>query len=58
MVRIANSRSPIMFQSYTDAYDSDFEDVRRRVPDLSRLQQTIDYRPRYDLEAIVRELVG
>ncbi len=39
VVRIANSRSPILFQSYTEAYDSDFEDVRRRVPDLSRLRR-------------------
>jgi UDP-glucose 4-epimerase len=57
VVRIANSRSTIEFQSYTDAYDSDFEDVRRRVPDLTRLKNTIDYRPNYDLDAIIRELV-
>ena len=58
VVRIANSRSPIEFQSYTDAYDSDFEDVRRRVPDLTRLKSTIDYRPTYDLDAIIRRAGG
>ena len=29
----------------------------RRVPDLSRLKTTIDYRPAYGLDAIIRELV-
>lgn len=48
----------IEFQSYSRAYDDDFEDIRRRVPDLSRLRATIEYRPRYDLEAIIRELMG
>jgi UDP-glucose 4-epimerase len=57
VVRIADSKSPIDFQSYTDAYDSDFEDVRRRVPNLARLRSTIDHQPAYDLDAIIRELV-
>lgn len=48
---------PIRFQSYTEAYDADFEDIRIRVPDLSRLRATIAIRPRYDLDAIISELV-
>lgn len=49
--------SPLHFQSYADAYDEDFEDIRRRVPDLSRLKATIDYRPRFDLERIIDDLI-
>ncbi len=55
--RIAGSRSSIEYCSYAQAYDDDFEDVRRRVPDLTRLKQTIDYQPDYDLESIIEELV-
>jgi nucleoside-diphosphate-sugar epimerase len=58
VLRISGSKSPIEFQSYTDAYDIDFEDVRRRVPNLARLRSTIDYQPAYDLDAIIRELIG
>jgi UDP-glucose 4-epimerase len=58
VVQLADSRSPIQFQSYTEAYDADFEDVRRRVPDLTRLKQLIDYRPKYDIESILRELIA
>ncbi len=58
VVRLAGSRSPIQFQSYADAYDEDFEDVRRRVPDLSRLHRTIGHRNRYDLEAVIRAVIA
>jgi UDP-glucose 4-epimerase len=58
VIRLSDSPSQIQFQSYTDAYDADFEDIRRRVPDLSRLQKTIDYQPEYNLEAIVQQLIN
>jgi len=57
VIRVTASSSPIEFQSYADAYDEDFEDIRRRVPDLSRIRGTIDYPLAYNLEAIIRELV-
>jgi UDP-glucose 4-epimerase len=50
------SSSAIEFQSYADAYDRDFEDVRRRVPDLSRLRGAIAYQPRFDLDGIILEV--
>lgn len=58
VIAAAESTSQVEFQSYSDAYDDDFEDIRRRVPDLSRIQSTIDYRPRYDLAAIIHELIA
>jgi UDP-glucose 4-epimerase len=58
VIQQTGSRSPIEFQSYTDAYDQDFEDIRRRVPDLSKLAATIGVRPRQDLPAIVRDIVA
>jgi UDP-glucose 4-epimerase len=51
------SAAPIEYQSYADAYDADFEDIRRRVPDLTRLQQTIAHRNHYDLDAIIRAVI-
>lgn len=49
--------APLQFQSYAEAYDEDFEDIRRRVPDLTRLKSTIHYQPQHDLDAIIRGLV-
>ena len=48
----------IEFQSYTDAYSNNFEDCRRRVPDLTRLRSLLDFRPNYELDDIVREVVA
>jgi UDP-glucose 4-epimerase len=56
VIAYIGSNSAIEFQSYADAYDRDFEDVRRRVPDLSRLRGTIAYRPRFDLDGIIKEV--
>lgn len=57
VVAMANSVSNIDFQSYGDAYGSDFEDIRRRVPDLSRLKSTINFQPQYKLDDIIQELI-
>lgn len=48
----------IEYQSYAAAYSDDFEDVRRRVPDLSRLRRTINFELRHDLDQIIREVVA
>ena len=53
----AGGRSEIQFQSYTDAYDKDFEDIRRRVPDLSKLHRITGLKASYRLDDIIAELV-
>lgn len=53
---VVNPKATIEFQSYRQAYDDDFEDIRRRVPDLTRLRSTIDYRPQHSLESIIRDV--
>jgi UDP-glucose 4-epimerase len=58
VVKLAGSPSPIEYQSYAQAYDSDFEDIRHRVPDLTRLRQTIGFAPRNDLDAIIRDVIA
>jgi UDP-glucose 4-epimerase len=52
------SQSQIEFQTYTDAYDQDFEDIRRRVPDLTRLRSTINYQPQHNLTSIIRDTIA
>jgi UDP-glucose 4-epimerase len=57
VVAAVDPNVPIVFQSYAEAYDRDFEDVRSRIPDLSRLRQTIRFRPEFDLEVIIRDVI-
>lgn len=56
VIAIVNPEATIQFQSYAEAYDDDFEDIRRRVPDLSRIRKAIGYAPRMDLDAIIRDV--
>lgn len=57
VIATAESKSPIQFESYAQAYDEDFEDIRRRIPDLTRLKNAIGYQPKLTLADVIRELV-
>lgn len=46
------------FISYAQAYSEDFEDCRRRVPDLSKLRNLTGLRAEYGLDDVIRELVA
>ncbi|MEE2839916.1 MAG: GDP-mannose 4,6-dehydratase [Acidobacteriota bacterium] len=54
---MTGSRSEIQFIPYEEAYQEGFEDMPRRVPDLSRIQQLIDYRPTFALDEIIQSVI-
>jgi UDP-glucose 4-epimerase len=58
VIALAGSSSTIEFQTYANAYDADFEDIRHRVPDLARVRQAIGYERKYDLDAIIRDVIA
>ncbi|HEX9800197.1 MAG TPA: NAD-dependent epimerase/dehydratase family protein [Thermoanaerobaculia bacterium] len=59
MVRdAAGSASPIRHLSYEEAYARGFEDMPRRVPDVSKLERTIGFRPRIPLATIIADVVA
>lgn len=58
IIRRTGSRSRIVFQAYDEAYGHRFEDVRRRVPDVSRLETMIGYKPSMPLGAILDDVIS
>ena len=52
------SRSEITFTPYDQAYESGFEDMPRRVPDISRIQKLIGFRPTLDIAEIIDGIVA
>jgi UDP-glucose 4-epimerase len=56
VIAIVNPKATIQFQSYSQAYDDDFEDIRRRVPDLTRIREAIGYAPACSLDDIIRDV--
>lgn len=57
VVHLAHSSSPIVLVPYDHAYEAGFEDMRRRVPDISRLTALTGFRPTLDLDAIIRTVI-
>jgi UDP-glucose 4-epimerase len=58
VVAAVNPALRIEHLSYAEAYGAAFEECPHRVPDLTRLRSLIDFRPRMDLDAIIRQLVA
>ena len=54
---LAGSTSPIKFVPYDEAYESGFEDMPRRVPDLSKARAMIGYQPRLGLDDILVQII-
>lgn len=51
------SRSPIRMVPYNEAYTEGFEDMVRRVPDLSKAARMIDYRPSRNLDQVLDDVI-
>ncbi len=54
---ITNSNSKIEYIPYEDAYEQGFEDMRRRMPDLSKINEYVGYAPKFNLENILERVV-
>ena len=54
---VAGSSSPILFIPYDEAYESGFEDMPRRVPDLSKVTAMIAYQPKHTLDDILEHVI-
>jgi UDP-glucose 4-epimerase len=52
------SSSPIELVPYRDAYGPGFEDMRRRVPDVSLLHELTGFRPATALDATIAQIIG
>ena len=53
----AGSDSPIRHVEYAEAYTEGFEDMMRRVPDVSKLERVVGYRPSTPLAQIIRDVL-
>ncbi len=51
------NKSTIQHIPFSEAYDDDFEDMDRRVPDLSRIKETIGYEPTRHLDNIIDDVI-
>jgi UDP-glucose 4-epimerase len=54
---MTGSCSPIQYVPYDEAYETGFEDMPRRVPDISKIRELVGYEPKVPLEDIIRSVI-
>ena len=58
VLAITGSQSSITYTPYSDAYPAGFEDIQRRVPDISKVKSAINWTPTKDLQQIISDIAG
>ena len=56
VLAITGSTSAITHTPYSDAYPAGFEDIQRRVPDISKIKNAIGWAPTKDLTQIISDI--
>jgi UDP-glucose 4-epimerase len=57
VLRMTGSKSDVVFVPYEKAYEPGFEDMPRRVPDLTKIRNLIGWRPTIGLEQILIDVI-
>ena len=58
IIKQTNSKSSIEYIPYEKAYASGFEDMQRRVPDISKIKEAIKWQPQRGLTQIIADVAS
>jgi UDP-glucose 4-epimerase len=58
VIEMTGSQSKIVLVPYEQAYEEGFEDMRRRVPDLSKVENLIGYKPSMNLPELLGHIIA
>ena len=58
VIELTGSSSSIEKIAYEKAYPEGFEDMQRRVPDISKIKQVLGWTPEINLEQIIRDIAA
>jgi UDP-glucose 4-epimerase len=56
VIEITGSKSSIEKIAYEKAYPEGFEDIQRRVPDISKIKQVLGWEPKINLDQIIKDI--
>ncbi|MCL5408559.1 MAG: GDP-mannose 4,6-dehydratase [Candidatus Omnitrophica bacterium] len=54
---LTNSSSGIIFVNPDSVYKTGFEDMKRRVPDITKIKRLLNFTPEYSLEHIIKDVI-
>ena len=58
VISLLGSKSKIEKIPYADAYPQGFEDMQRRVPDVSKIKRVLGWSPQLDLDQIIKDIAA
>ena len=58
VIEITGSKSNIEKIAYEKAYPQGFEDMQRRVPDISKIKQVLGWAPEINLDQIIKDIAA
>lgn len=58
VIEITGSKSTIQRIAYEEAYPVGFEDMQRRVPDISKINQVLGWTPEINLDQIIKDIAA
>jgi UDP-glucose 4-epimerase len=57
VIELTGSSSKIEFMSYKEAYGEGFEDMKRRVPDITKIRSLIGWYPEVNLDELLQRVI-
>jgi UDP-glucose 4-epimerase len=57
VIEATGSKSEIKLLDYQKAYPAGFEDMARRVPDISKIKSVIGWQPEHDIDSIIADVI-
>jgi len=58
VIAVTGSSSAIEMMDYEKAYPAGFEDMERRVPDISKIKRVLGWKPEIGLEQIIKDIAA
>jgi UDP-glucose 4-epimerase len=58
VIAVTGSSSAVEIMDYEKAYPAGFEDMERRVPDISKIKQVLGWQPEIGLEQIIKDIAA
>jgi UDP-glucose 4-epimerase len=57
IIRLSASKSQIEYISYEQEFGKHFEDLKYRVPDISKISRVVGFKPKKTLEDIIKDVI-
>ena len=58
IINNTNSKSGLTFTPYSQAYPAGFEDMQRRVPDITKAKSKLNWKPTRNLDQIITDVAS